>query len=934
MSDLFEQTQNTLTTSPWADPNNPRVYNPNVWSESPVALYVSDDSTEGYVLPGATIPYTTSTANNLSNGQELVGELSLTLPEGVSGSPISKTVDIESGDADALVSTLTFNGTSSQSYQLSSAMSLTDFDQTRWRWEESTGSSRNGFSGTPVAAAIAPTTDWNGPYLVATREQTSDNKEAIGAYVVRGDGTTVQAQELLFPQNGYTPTDPAVNCNGKGACLLLWGANYADSSNNIIDGVRYEKNLSNPTRLTWEASGAISNVSIATAGAEFIVAWVQDGKDVKVAQIPATGDVQTPKTVATISGSDPATSIAWTGESYTILWTGDGNIHRAEVSTNGDASNAGVLSTGSGWPQSDGSVHPPVIAYDDISNQTLVAYRSPTGELAARRVVNGAGAEFILTDTGVSGDNVTVALSADPKNSGWAVAWTPATGGEVEYRAISPQGELRGEIGLIDQSTVTALALTCLQPRPQLLLAFDEEAGATTFADSSGNNRTVTCSGSCPKAGVSGRTGNAALFNGVNSTLVVAEGMALNSFTVAAWLKRGETGRFQYIAATPGPILRFGFADTDSLFCNFGPDGAANVNQVESTQVYVDDLWHHYACTFDASNNRITIYRDGVAVATRITYDTFSGDNTFFIGNRNQANEGLNFNGEMEDFLVVNRAMTAAELSDVFLDAIAVYDLDEPNNANRFINAVPGGLDGSCSGSTCPTMGVEGVAFTAAQFDGQQRIEIVGSESNATKTYSWNFETNETGWSYSTGGAPPIKAADRNGKTTKFVSFEPDGSRELELSLTNLPPHDSIIIAYDLYVLGSGWRGSRTDLTGASSFYSVTADGTPVMETDFSNAASNVIGEYQLYPAYGITPLLAFPLDGITYYEDGTSRYSGCSGEHEATIGDLSTLNRNFQLNGKVSCVTISTDTVARLFRDTNYGGLVLADRCRAQSAA
>ncbi len=194
MSDLFEQDQNTLTTSPWADPNSPRVYNPNVWNESPVALYVSDGSVEGYVLPGATIPYTTSTANNLSNGQDLVGELSLTLPGGVSGSPISKTVNIESGDADSLVSTLTFNGTSSQSYQLSSAMSLTDFDQTRWRWEESTGAVHGSSNGMPIGVAVAPTSNWDGAYVIATRERTVSIGDAIATYLFRSDGSQVSSK--------------------------------------------------------------------------------------------------------------------------------------------------------------------------------------------------------------------------------------------------------------------------------------------------------------------------------------------------------------------------------------------------------------------------------------------------------------------------------------------------------------------------------------------------------------------------------------------------------------------------------------------------------------------------------------------------------------------------------------------------------------------
>ena len=88
MSDLFEQDQYIIEPAPFADPTNPLIYNPNVWNESPVALYVSDNSTDGYVAPGAAVVYTTTTINNLASGQELVGELSLGLPSGVSGAPL------------------------------------------------------------------------------------------------------------------------------------------------------------------------------------------------------------------------------------------------------------------------------------------------------------------------------------------------------------------------------------------------------------------------------------------------------------------------------------------------------------------------------------------------------------------------------------------------------------------------------------------------------------------------------------------------------------------------------------------------------------------------------------------------------------------------------------------------------------------------------
>ncbi|MEZ4581323.1 MAG: hypothetical protein R3A10_06685 [Caldilineaceae bacterium] len=61
-------------------------------------------------------------------------------------------------------------------------------------------------------------------------------------------------------------------------------------------------------------------------------------------------------------------------------------------------------------------------------------------------------------------------------------------------------------------------------------------------------------------------------------------------------------------------------------------------------------------------------------------------------------------------------------------------------------------------------MGVEGVAFTAAKFDGNDDlIEIVGSEADAITTYAWNFEDGKTtDWSFSDGAALIVPTAERN----------------------------------------------------------------------------------------------------------------------------------------------------------------------------
>ncbi|MEZ4714932.1 MAG: LamG domain-containing protein [Caldilineaceae bacterium] len=66
--------------------------------------------------------------------------------------------------------------------------------------------------------------------------------------------------------------------------------------------------------------------------------------------------------------------------------------------------------------------------------------------------------------------------------------------------------------------------------------------------------------------------------------------------------------------------LHFGFRDTDVFTCAFWND------DLNSANAYTDDAWHHWACTYDATTGRRTLYRDGVQIAQ----DTAGGDYTGF----------------------------------------------------------------------------------------------------------------------------------------------------------------------------------------------------------------------------------------------------------------------------------------------------------------
>ena len=381
----------------------------------------------------------------------------------------------------------------------------------------------------------------------------------------------------------------------------------------------------------------------------------------------------------------------------------------------------------------------------------------------ARRVGSSISDEITLADTGVDGNDVTMALSPDPNNSGWVAAWVPSAGGQTDFSAISALGTVRTSLSSVDKSTLTAVALACIQPEVELILDFDEGASASSFADSSGNGHVATCQGTaCPTSGVTGKFGNAVSFDGVDDVLSVNGTIAQSSFTVAAWLKRDATGGVGGMTMVSqgfgsdlqeGTAFVFGFDDDNTLFCTFYSDPDITTTQAS----FADNLWHHYACTYDKDTKKRTIYVDGNPIASNTVQITYKSQGDFLIGGNVAARDIAHLQGEMDNLLVVDRALSPAEMVDVFATPLAVFDLDEAPGSTKFINAVQGGANAACSGSSCPAMGVEGKAFTAAQFDGATQINIPSGAvelKNASFTLSaWsrNDEVDHQGYMLSQG---------------------------------------------------------------------------------------------------------------------------------------------------------------------------------------
>lgn len=182
-------------------------------------------------------------------------------------------------------------------------------------------------------------------------------------------------------------------------------------------------------------------------------------------------------------------------------------------------------------------------------------------------------------------------------------------------------------------------------------------------------------SGSAPLAGY------ALDFDGVDDGVEVAPGINLAnaSFTVAFWAKRSSIDTADIVVtqgtATTNQWLHIGFRANNKFTCAF------YYNDLD-TPVYTDTGWHHWACTYNATTNLRSIYRDGVLVAQDTAAADYQGSGTLYIGKR-APNESL-FPGTIDEVGIWNEARTPGQIEeDPFLsipdgaNLLAYWHFDE-----------------------------------------------------------------------------------------------------------------------------------------------------------------------------------------------------------------------------------------------------------------
>jgi hypothetical protein len=273
------------------------------------------------------------------------------------------------------------------------------------------------------------------------------------------------------------------------------------------------------------------------------------------------------------------------------------------------------------------------------------------------------------------------------------------------------------QCGVVDTATLSSNMQTMLVRIVQWAALFDgkleaqwklNETSGTSAADSSGNSRTGTVTGTA--SWVSAVLNNGFSFNG--STKIQATGLMGNprNVSVAAWanLTTTDTTGAEVISLGDHFVLRLDDSGaTKAIFYN----GSSYVTATVS-QTFAGTGWHHFAAVFDDGHDTLKLYIDGTLAATTTTTSSVSwsglGSNTV-IGRNGNGGTASDFTGTLDEVRVYSYAISATEVAQLF-GLIGRWKLNETSGTTA-IDATPFGRDATLTGaaswsSDCGGMGV------------------------------------------------------------------------------------------------------------------------------------------------------------------------------------------------------------------------------------
>ena len=329
--------------------------------------------------------------------------------------------------------------------------------------------------------------------------------------------------------------------------------------------------------------------------------------------------------------------LAWLGDRYRMVWKQPG----ARTIQAGDLNAAGAF-TGSGWTTLatdaiDETLRRsvPRLAYDPFTTRWLLAYNPFDQTTTTLKLYPNPDATTPVKTTNRLG-NHGIGIAYDPQTRGWLLAIyyqpeltvIPLTS-DLDLLAFPSKMTVDTQYPLLNPGT----SLACPAPvsLPMAELRFEELPTAngqpTTFVDSRGITAAPTCTGdSCPAAGLPGApnapgSDYAAGFDGVNDRVIfdspTPTASTSGKFTYVFWLKAAPGANTNTHIVSMGnipgsPIWGLGLNGSNLRF------SLNSVPYLESSGLSLDNnQWHFVAVAYNGLAGTLTLYADGVQVATR-----------------------------------------------------------------------------------------------------------------------------------------------------------------------------------------------------------------------------------------------------------------------------------------------------------------------------
>ena len=160
-----------------------------------------------------------------------------------------------------------------------------------------------------------------------------------------------------------------------------------------------------------------------------------------------------------------------------------------------------------------------------------------------------------------------------------------------------------------------------------------------------------------------------------------------STFTVAGWFKTSQTTGIQTIVGQwwGDGYWFYGWqvlVESNKVKARFGTE-VYGAQDVPGTIIVNDDEWHHFALVRNGLNS-VVLYVDGEPNATAGTVNFDPGDTQFRIGDGSAGYAPLKggpFNGMIDDVMIFNRVLSAAEVEQLYLEGL-IGKATNPSPAN------------------------------------------------------------------------------------------------------------------------------------------------------------------------------------------------------------------------------------------------------------